>query len=350
MFFDIIGFFIYYFSYIPRFLNRNNNIILLFHGTSKENKGIRFESQLDKAVFEEIIKSIKSQYNVVPLKKIVCPIKNRNRFGKYSLVLTFDDGYYNNYEVAYPLLKKYNLPATFFIPTGFISKKKILWNDMIRLGLRNMKSNQIVLKFNNKTIVLKIGNKYKRKESMRYIVNFLKYLAPEERDRLLKLVYFQLNYMPEPDDLADYKFLSWKDIGNMDSQLISISCHTVNHIILTTITPDEAEKEIKGSKDIIEKNLNIKCELFAYPNGSKNDFSNNTKAILKKKGFKGAVTTIRGVNKFNTDIFELKRIGFPSLAFFMHGLCSISLPVARLWLRHMSAKAKSRIFYKTRIK
>ena len=221
---------------------------------------------------------------------------------------------------------------------------------MVRLGLRNMKSNQIALKLNNRAIVLKIGNKSKRKESMGHIVNFLKYRTPKERDRLLKMIYSQLNCMPESDDLTDYKFLSWKDIRSMDSHLISIGCHTVNHAILTAISFDEAEKEIKKSKDIIEKNLNMKCDLFAYPNGRKNDFSSNTKLILKKKGFEGAVTTISSANKFNTDIFELRRIGFPSLGFFMHGLCSISLPVAGLWLRHMSVKAKNRMFYKTRIK
>ena len=101
--------------------------------------------------------------------------------------------------------------------------------------------------------------------------------------------------------------LSWSEIKEMSENRISFGAHTVTHPILSRIPLSQAEKEILHSKYEIESKLNTKIDLFAYPNGRREDFNENIKSILKRAHFICALTTIFGVNKIGCDLFELRR-------------------------------------------
>ena len=103
--------------------------------------------------------------------------------------------------------------------------------------------------------------------------------------------------------------LSWDEIRVMSWHNISFGAHTVTHPILTRMPLAEAAEEIITSKKTIEKQLQTPIKLFAYPNGSCDDFNDSIKKVLRDAGFLCAVTTIWGTNIVHTDPFELKRIG-----------------------------------------
>jgi len=81
--------------------------------------------------FEKQIKYMSQHYNVLSLDMAIDMIRERTPIPRKSIVITFDDGFKDNYEYAYPILKKYNLPATFFLADGFISKRDIFWQQKI---------------------------------------------------------------------------------------------------------------------------------------------------------------------------------------------------------------------------
>jgi peptidoglycan/xylan/chitin deacetylase (PgdA/CDA1 family) len=103
--------------------------------------------------------------------------------------------------------------------------------------------------------------------------------------------------------------LIWQEIEEMSKENITFGAHTVTHPILTSLPLSEAMDEITASKKVIEEKLKHPVRLFAYPNGSRDDFSEPIKQLLKEAGFMGAVTTLWGANGVHIDPFELRRMG-----------------------------------------
>lgn len=94
--------------------------------------------------FEELIIIFKNQYNVISLTKLVEKITQKDELDPRTIVITFDDGYLDNYEYAAPILKKYNLPACFFITSGFINtNKNYEWNHDYKNKIFNMNWRQV---------------------------------------------------------------------------------------------------------------------------------------------------------------------------------------------------------------
>lgn len=105
--------------------------ILTYHSVNPDHP---WSIKPDK--FEEQIKFLTSNYSIAPLKKFF-------NFNKNSFVITFDDGYEDNFNFALPILKKYNCPATFFICTGFITKEADITKNGVYRGLKPLSLGQI---------------------------------------------------------------------------------------------------------------------------------------------------------------------------------------------------------------
>jgi len=187
------------------------------------------------------------------------------------VAITFDDGYKNLLTNAYPILKKFKVPATLFLASGLVNENKLAWWDQVKLFY---------------------GDKSK--------IESMKNLPNEKRIKMLKTMILQIKDIPEK-----YKFLSKNELQKM-SDVFSYGSHTISHPILTMTKNDEAKKEIINSKKMLENLLNMKIKSFCYPNG---DFNDETKNIVKNAGYDYACTTIKGRNKQGCDLFELKRIG-----------------------------------------
>lgn len=100
-------------------------------------------------------------------------------------------------------------------------------------------------------------------------------------------------------------FLTWDEVIEMEQYNFLAGAHTRHHVYLPRASMAQARDEIAGSKKIIEDHLGHSIDYFAYPSGG---FTEEVKQIVKEAGYKAAVTTNRGKYRFNTDLYELKRI------------------------------------------
>ncbi|GAG99117.1 unnamed protein product, partial [marine sediment metagenome] len=164
-----------------------------------------------------------------------------------AVAITFDDGYKNSFIDAYPILKKYKVPATLFLTSGLINENKLAWWDQVELFY---------------------GDKSK--------VESMKNLPNEKRIKMLETMIPQKKDIPEK-----YKFLSKNEVQNM-SDVFSYGSHTLSHPILTMTKKSEVKKEIYNSKKKLENLLNMKIRSFCYPNG---DFNDEIKHIVKNAGY-----------------------------------------------------------------
>jgi peptidoglycan/xylan/chitin deacetylase (PgdA/CDA1 family) len=278
--------------------NDQNFFIIMFHRINDDKNPYFYGTPLQ--IFEEQIKIMKKFYNIFSLDEII-QLSKKSSIPERAITITFDDGYLDNYTNAFPILKKYKIPATIFLATGVINSNQILWHDHVIEVFRESTEDSFILDGN----IYSLKGTQNRVHSAQLILNKLKKLQPKIRDRKISELENKLK-------IQKRKFkrlmLNWEEIKEMSNNQISFGAHTRSHIILTQIPLLNAAEEINKSKEIIEKMLKKKVDLFAYPNGKEGDFNEPIKRILKEIGFKGAVTTKWGGNNQFSDLYDLNRV------------------------------------------
>ncbi len=243
-------------------------------------------------------------HNVISLEDFVERMGNGKKLPKNSIVITFDDGYKDNFFYAYPILKKYKLPATFFLTTGFLDNKTVPWWDKLIYLVKNSQKEEFSLDGFGK---ISIRNNLEKKNVIKKLWTNMR-VSNGERGEYMEKISEELK-VELPKKFGENLLLSREDIKKMSREGMSFGAHTESHPILSQLPENSAKKEILDSKKKIEEELQREVNFFAYPNGRRGDFNPKIKRILKENGFKAAVSTIYGFNYPGQDLFELKRIG-----------------------------------------
>ncbi|MHB1147223.1 MAG: polysaccharide deacetylase family protein [Lutibacter sp.] len=243
-------------------------LVLMYHRIHSEIGENLKHLTVSPENFEEQLKYYNENFTILNVKD------NWKALKKNGLLLTFDDGYYDNFINALPLLEKYNTPAIFFISTINIDKFKEFWWDRL---------DYIYDKLDNEFKVPdKLNFVNKNEYSYKNISVFLSEINEEEKDKWL-CNFEKLNNI-EFKNRESYRSLSIKELQFLENHpLITIGLHTHNHYPLGKLDSINQRKEIKNSLEIFKKYLNYYPDLIALPHGSYNE---DTFLILKETSFK----------------------------------------------------------------
>ncbi len=294
-----------------KFLKKKSLSIFLFHGVIDKNPfKVRNYSKkhILKKEFIEVLNDLNNFGTCISLNKAYSKIKRKENFKDYSFAITFDDGFFNNYKIASPILKKKKIYATFYITTSFIDKNEMSWIDKIEHIVENTKAEKNINIFNKKFLV---------KNNIKSKINFLnsiRKLAKKDKidlDNLVLNVKNQFGYTKKISNLKNIldKKMNWEEVKELNKcKYFDIGGHTVNHPILAFLTDKEANKEINDSIKIIKKKAKIKLKHYSYPEGLKHTYRKREINLLKKAGIKICPSAEFGINTKNEDLFNLKRI------------------------------------------
>ena len=275
--------------------------ILIYHRVNNDRDP--FFPALPTDIFARQMEYLVSYFNICSLESAIERIKHRDVLDN-TVVVTFDDGYADNYVNAFPILKRLSIPATIFLTTDVIGTGKVLWHDRVFSAFRNTHMNflegigQNFTGYPLKTIEEKLIAQW-------HTLRFLRSLNNQERRFWINRLVDQLKVEDRKE--IPYIMLTWDEVRIMYHSGMLFGSHTITHPILSRLSSDEAIVEIHGSKKIIEENLGKSIKTFAYPNGKLSDFNETTKDILKESGYTCGLTTVFGVNEINQDLFELRR-------------------------------------------
>jgi peptidoglycan/xylan/chitin deacetylase (PgdA/CDA1 family) len=291
------------YSFLRGHLVKSEVIIFVYHRVDsiKYPWGLPAVMPLD---FENQIRYLCETRDMLTLDELVQCIRNRKPLPKRAAVITFDDGYKDVYAYAYPILKKYNVPAIVFLTTGHIGTRNLFWFDKVRYALQNTPLKTLKLDGIGN---IALGQTNDRLQAFSTVVEQLKNLSEEKKDGLIEEL-IRVSGVDIPADLGKEIILSWHDVIEMSNNGIDFGAHTVTHPILAKVSRDRATYEIRQSKKEIEERLGKPVTAFSYPQGNLNDFNNEIVDLVKESGFTCAVTTMPKMVTQKADLYELGRI------------------------------------------
>ena len=233
-----------------RLAHRSQSLILTYHRFSANPVRHKTSAQ----AFAEHLRYLKKYYHVVPLAQIAEAVASGAGSAKLAAI-TIDDGHHDSYEVAYPVLREYNLPATLFVVTDFLDGKNWMWTDKVRFILMKTAFDEINLLLNGHRFQMILTRTESRYEAAVRLNSQFKKLPDEEKEREIANLAHDLKVeIPNspPDEFAP---LSWEQARELDANGVSIGSHTVTHPILTNVTSSQLDFELTVSRSRIKEML-----------------------------------------------------------------------------------------------
>ena len=281
--------------------------VLMYHRIAS-TKVDPWKLSVSEKNFEEQLQFLKETGLVMPINDVLEQVtSNKIRPG---IVLTFDDGYVDNYETAKPLLEKYDIPATFFISTKHIGIKKEFWWDELAYiffeiellpGELNLNINNAAFYFdlaeeehltNDLLNKHKLWDAYQKTCTLRseLYMRLWKILSPLHYAQQQRIIKELKNWAGVPELYrADHCSMSNSQLVELSNcKLFDIGAHTVSHPALANHSKADQHLEILESKQFLKKHTGSKIDFFAYPSGS---YDERTIEILTEEGFNLAFTT-----------------------------------------------------------
>ena len=241
---------------------------------------------------------VSRKYNVISGSELAAFIKGRHQLPAHAAIITFDDGYYDNYANAYPILKARNLPAIIFLATNFIGSRSPFFWDLIAYCFFHTKKEHAQIPLLG---VQSWADRPTREVVMQRLIEALKKVSDMEKQKFMDQL-LQILGVDVPDEAFKNLMMSWSDAKELSENGIELGAHTASHPILTRISLGDAIGELSKSKERVETELGKPVISFAYPNGQSSDFNNEVVDKVQKVGFEIAFTLLPGPTRRTTVI------------------------------------------------
>lgn len=224
---------------------------------------------------------------------------------KPRVMLTFDDGYRDFHDVAYPILHRMRLPSLVFLTTGSADDGATIWTENVRWAIRSTEHTSACLPWAASPLRYALDSESSRASFERLCKHHLKGI-PDDQSR-----YWQSELVRElgvdPRDLAvQRRMLNWNEV-RATMELTRYGGHSHSHPILSQIARDAAADEVRLCRDRIAAETNVAPIHFAYPNGRHQDFNEVTKSLLREYGFRFGYSTNGGVHLRHLDPLAIRR-------------------------------------------
>ena len=243
--------------------------------------------------------ALRNHFNVIPLSEAIARLRSGSLPPRAAAV-TFDDGYRDNLTVALPILRRYGIPATVFVASGFLDGGR-MWNDTVAEALRVADG-----PFDLTDLDLgrwDLSEVDHRAAAFHQLLQRLKYLPQARRIDAATVIAERCGA-----DLPTDFMLSSDELRSLHSAGVEIGGHTKTHPILAGLDDGLALSEIAGNRERLQEIIRAPIPVFAYPNGRPGrDYTETHVRMVRDCGYVGAVSTSSGTATRNSDLYQLPR-------------------------------------------
>src|SRR5437773_3897978 len=285
-----------------RLANRGKLLILTYHRFSDRDDLV----STSERAFRQQLEYLTAHYRIVSLSQIVRWRTEGVRVPAGCAAITIDDGYRDAYEIAFPILARFNAPATIFAVTDFVDRKAWLWTDKMRFLMSRARAAEFETVIAGRGLRLELGGDAATRRKTASRVNAVLKTLPDEAkeesiDRIAASLRVELPDLPPPE----FSAATWSELREMESAGLEIGSHTLTHPMLTKVNDNRLYRELNESGSRLEFMLGHRVEQFCYPNGAHDA---RVEQAVAAAGYRCVVTTDRGMNSRWCDLMALRRI------------------------------------------
>jgi peptidoglycan/xylan/chitin deacetylase (PgdA/CDA1 family) len=283
-------------------------IVLNYHRV-----GIPSESPYDPGVFSANadqfdwqIGYLKRRFQTTTLEEAVA-MACGNMPIRTCVLITFDDGYLDNYNLAFPILRSHGVQGVFFLPTSLVGTNHLPWWDVIAYIIKNSRKDIVHLQYPRR-----MQFDLPRQGVTQVISSLLQvYKSPEMRlqDRFITDLASACE-VSVPFANAERCIMNWQEARQMQNEGMAFGSHTHTHEILSKLSVARQSEEVCLSRGILEAELNRRIDVLAYPVGGRDCFTRDTIGVLRSNGYRAAFSFYGGFNRpGEVQPFDILRVG-----------------------------------------
>jgi len=279
--------------------------------------------------FEQHLQTLQTSYPILSVNELADQLQT-GQLTKRAIVLTFDDGYTDNFTIARPLLEKYGIPASFFLATQpLLDQQGFWWDDLQQLICQTpLLPNRLSLPIADDNLKFDLADETRLTPALQTSLSTWKaHLAPTSRRAMLYLRIWE-KVKPLPHHLQQQTLQALRSWSGSESSaipypsvmtvaqvhelsqqsLIDVGGHTISHPALASHSRAVQQHEIAGSKGQLDELCRRSLTSFAYPYGNYNE---TTRQVVEQAGFSIAFTTRAVPTTRHTDRYQIGRLQVP---------------------------------------
>lgn len=284
----------------------NRAVVLTYHRVIPSNEIADCPSNpgivISTRAFEAQMRVLRRHFRPLSLDRFVSTVVERKTFEPRSCLVTFDDGWRDNFDHALPILERYEMPAVLYLATAFIGTDRTFWQESMTESLLRIRRQRERIAGGPTPPELKPclapADDVARAAISRLVASY-KGASTGKRERFQAELAKLAGGSPD----GDRHFMDWDEVAAMRRAGVEVGCHGVNHLLLTDDRTDAAF-EVEESRRVLEERFGAPTSSFCYPNG---DYDSDVVEVVRRAGFSVAFSTDRGYVSKADDPYLLKR-------------------------------------------
>jgi peptidoglycan/xylan/chitin deacetylase (PgdA/CDA1 family) len=291
----------------------NRLTTLCYHGVLPKRLQLAdhgFYTTVSVSDFRAQLEWIANRFQVVSCAQVQEHYQGGTPLPPKALLITFDDGYWNNLNWAAPILAEYGFPAIFFLSTSYIGSTDLFWFDDLPRRVMKWPGRTIPVPGTGDPLPLPADPLERRKVCWR-ISALCKRVPDSVRVTYQEFLRQKTAGYELPFDEDMHRILTWNEVRSLAEQGFEIGSHTSTHPILTQLDDQGVNHELSDSRVRIEAELNRPCYALAYPNGTASDYDRRVGRLAQAAGFQVAFTTVNRPYGPLEDCFTISRMIVP---------------------------------------
>lgn len=294
-----------------RSLLRSDLRILAYHRVleSAEPPGFRFDPELISASAEQFhdqMKLLRRRFHPLSFEDLLACIDRGSRLPKHAVMVTFDDGYDDNYRVAFPILRDQGMSAMFFVSTGHIDSGQPYAYDWLVYMICTTEAERLQVPEAGIDAVIPTTLDARR-ELVVNLLDRIKHLDADVQSGIIGRLErdWGIARAPHPDCLP----MNWDQLREMQRGGMEIGSHGVDHLMLSKLPREQMRREVFESKQRLEQELGVPAKVLSYPVGGPHAFDESVEETVREAGYRLACSYMAGTSTTaHASRYSLRRV------------------------------------------
>jgi peptidoglycan/xylan/chitin deacetylase (PgdA/CDA1 family) len=282
-------------------------LILLYHRVANAEAD-PFRLCVSPELFEQHLQLLRASWPIVPLEDVVNGVATSSPRRRPVIVVTFDDGYADNLEVAQPIASVLDVPLTVFVTGDPVANgERFWWDELVSLLWQPRdEPRTLTVDVGKRTRSFPLGTEQQRVKAAGELHRALRPLDKRERDAVLAAIAAEVSPRPLAGEGRPLTTAELRKLASLPG--VTVGAHTMQHRALSSLSAAERLAELRESRRFVQDTVGRRVEYFSYPFGRARDIGADSRRAVAEAGYRAACTTVQEAVRVDQSHYALPRL------------------------------------------